>query len=64
MDEELLDKIKKSLKSKKNFNVTWLQLEFEIGYPQAREILDLLIEEGLVKVKDEKTYNYQGERYE
>lgn len=49
MDKNLIEKVKEYIKDKKTFSITQLQLEFEIGYPEAREIVDVLIEEGLVK---------------
>lgn len=61
MNKELLEKVKEYIKDKNTISATQLQLEFEIGYPEAREIVDLLIKESLVKTKDNKIYIYQGE---
>ena len=49
MDKNLIEKVKEFIKDKKTFGITQLQLEFEIGYPEAREIVDMLIKEDFVK---------------
>lgn len=49
MDKNLIEKVKEYIKDKNTFGITQLQLEFEIAYPEAREIVDMLIKEDFVK---------------
>ncbi|MBE5738726.1 MAG: hypothetical protein E7354_03270 [Clostridiales bacterium] len=55
IDEKLIKKIKTYLKTADYISVSRIQAKFSIGYPKALKIMNLLIEEGLVK-KDNNGY--------
>jgi len=55
-DVILLEQIKEYIKDKETLSIARLQSEFCLGYPKARKIMHILIQEGLVENPEEFKY--------